>query len=90
VYRCADRESDTVNTVDTKFRVGSMNKMFTAVAILQLIDAGKVHLDDAVGRYLDDYPNRDFAGQVTIRDPLTHTAGAGIYSVHSLMYIATI
>ncbi|HLQ13115.1 MAG TPA: serine hydrolase domain-containing protein [Steroidobacteraceae bacterium] len=77
VYGCADRENNLANTADTTFRIGSMNKMFTAIAILQLVEAGKVHLDDAVSQYLDDYPNREFAARVTIRELLTHTAGAG-------------
>jgi D-alanyl-D-alanine carboxypeptidase len=42
----ADREAGTPNTPDTRFRIGSMNKMFTAVATLQLVEAGKLVLDD--------------------------------------------
>ncbi|CAM5452702.1 serine hydrolase [Rhodanobacter lindaniclasticus] len=44
-------------TLDTKFRLGSMDKMFTAVATLQLVQAGKLSLDGRVGQYLPDYPN---------------------------------
>ncbi len=51
--------------------------MFTAIAILQLVEAGKVHLDDSVAQYLDEYPNGEFAAHVTIRELLTHTGGAG-------------
>jgi hypothetical protein len=53
----ADRESGAPNTTDTQFRIGSMNKMFTAVAVLQLVEAGKLALDDPIGTYLRDYPN---------------------------------
>src|ERR1700688_934062 len=44
-YGLADREHKIPNTVQTRFRVGSMNKMFTAVATLQLVQAGKLKLD---------------------------------------------
>jgi D-alanyl-D-alanine carboxypeptidase len=73
----ADRKSGTANTVRTKFRVGSMNKMFTAVATLQLVEAGKLALDDPIGKHLPDYPNRELASKVTVRHLLTHTGGTG-------------
>jgi CubicO group peptidase (beta-lactamase class C family) len=76
-YGCADRERRLLNTADTRFRIGSMNKMFTAVAVLQLVEAGKIGLGDPVGRHLKHYPNQDFATKVTIRELLTHTGGAG-------------
>jgi len=73
----ADRENKTPNTLDTKFRMGSMNKMFTATAVLQLVQAGKVRLDAPLGTYLTDYPNREVAAKVTIHQLLTHTGGTG-------------
>jgi CubicO group peptidase (beta-lactamase class C family) len=73
----ADRENRTPNTLDTKFRMGSMNKMFTATAVLQLVQAGKVRLDAPLGIYLTDYPNRDVATKVTVHHLLTHTGGTG-------------
>jgi len=76
-YGLADREKKTANTLDTRFRIGSMNKMFTAVAILQLVQQGKVHLDDPLGKYLPDYPNKDVASKVTVQHLLTHTGGTG-------------
>jgi CubicO group peptidase (beta-lactamase class C family) len=54
-----------------------MNKMFTAVAILQLVEADKVELAAPLGRYLRDYPNKDVARRVTIHHLLTHTGGTG-------------
>lgn len=71
----ADREAGTPVTADTQFRIGSMNKMFTAVAILQFVEAGKISLDNRVGDILTDYPNRDVAEKVRIRHLLTHTGG---------------
>jgi D-alanyl-D-alanine carboxypeptidase len=73
----ADREAGTRNTRDTKFRLGSMNKMFTAVATLQLVEAGELALDDTIGEHLPDYPNREVAAKVTVRHLLTHTGGTG-------------
>ena len=76
-YGLADREHKTPNTLDTRFRIGSMNKMFTAVAILQLAQQGKLSLDDPLGKFLPDYPNKDVAAKVTIQNLLTHTGGTG-------------
>jgi D-alanyl-D-alanine carboxypeptidase len=76
-YGLADRKSRIPNTLRTRFRIGSMNKMFTAVAILQLVQAGKVKLTAPLGTYLPDYPNRKVATKVTIHQLLTHTAGTG-------------
>jgi CubicO group peptidase (beta-lactamase class C family) len=76
-YGLADRERGIPNSLQTRFRIGSMNKMFTAVAILQLVEAGKVELTDSLGEYLDKYPNQDVANRVTIYHLLTHTGGTG-------------
>lgn len=76
-YGLADRERDLPNTMDTQFRIGSMNKMFTAVSVLQLVQAGKLGLDDPIGKYLPSYPNKDIATTVTVRELLTHTGGTG-------------
>jgi D-alanyl-D-alanine carboxypeptidase len=73
----ADRKAGTANTPATRFRIGSMNKMFTAVATLQLVEAGKLKLDDAIGQHLPDYPNKQVAAKVTVRHLLTHTGGTG-------------
>lgn len=73
----ANREAKTPATLDTRFRLGSMNKMFTSVATLQLVEAGKLSLDDTIGKILPDYPNKDVASKVTVRHLLTHTGGTG-------------
>jgi D-alanyl-D-alanine carboxypeptidase len=54
-----------------------MNKMFTAVSIMQLVQSGKIQLNDPFGKYLGDYPNKDMASKVTIQQLLTHTGGTG-------------
>lgn len=73
----ANRESGVPATVETKFRLGSMNKMFTSIATLQLVEAGKISLDDPIGKYLPDYPNKDVATKVKVRHLLTHSGGTG-------------
>ena len=73
----ADRKAGIANTPATRFRIGSMNKMFTAVATLQLVEAHKLALDDPIGKHLPDYPNKEVAAKVTVRHLLTHTGGTG-------------
>ncbi|MDB5973813.1 MAG: serine hydrolase [Nevskia sp.] len=65
------------NREDTKFNIASMGKMFTAVAIMQLMESGRLSLDEKVGKYLPDYPNVAVRDSVTIRQLLTHTSGMG-------------
>jgi len=76
-YGFADREHKVANMLRTRFRIGSMNKMFTAVATLQLVQAGKLDLNGTVGKYLTDYPNKEVASEVTIHQLLTHMGGTG-------------
>lgn len=76
-YGLADREAGIANSVETRFRIGSMNKMFTAVAALQLAQAGRLKLDAPIGAYLPDYPSKAFRESVTLAQLLSHTAGAG-------------
>jgi D-alanyl-D-alanine carboxypeptidase len=76
-YGLADREKKAANTLKTRFRIGSMNKMFTAVATLQLVQSGKLDLKAPFGNYLTDYPNKDIASKVTIDQLLSHTGGTG-------------
>lgn len=73
----ADRATHQKIDLDTQFRIGSMNKMFTAVAVLQLIERGKLRLDGTIADYWPDYPNHDLATRVTVRHLLTHTGGTG-------------
>jgi len=76
-YGLASREDRAPNTLSTQFRFGSMGKMFTTVAILQLAEAGKLDLQAPVGRHLADYPNAEVATKVTIENLITHTGGTG-------------
>lgn len=72
----SDRERGLRDDIGTAFNIGSINKAFTAIAIRQLAEEGKLHLDSALGAYWPDYPN-PAARQVTIRQLLTHRSGVG-------------
>jgi CubicO group peptidase (beta-lactamase class C family) len=73
----ADSEKRIKNTTGTQFCLGSMNKMFTAVAVLQLVQQGKLSLDGTISDYWPGYPNHDLATRVKIRQLLSHTGGTG-------------
>jgi CubicO group peptidase (beta-lactamase class C family) len=65
--------------VDTKMNLGSMNKMFTSVAIAQLVAQGKMAYTDTLAKLVPDYPNQDVAKRITIHQLLTHSSGLGDY-----------
>ncbi len=76
-YGLASKEFNVPNRVDTKFNLGSINKIFTQVAIGQLAAQGKLSFDDKLGKFLPHYPNRDAAEKVTIRQMLDMKSGIG-------------
>lgn len=76
-YGLATRLPDVPNQTDTLFNLGSMDKMFTAVAIMQLVEQGRLSLDGRISDYWPDYPNQEVAGEVTIHQLLVHTSGMG-------------
>jgi D-alanyl-D-alanine carboxypeptidase len=73
----ADRENGLPNKPETSFDIGSIGKLITQIAILQLMEAGKVALEEPFGKYLTNYPNRDVAAKATVRQLLLHTSGMG-------------
>jgi D-alanyl-D-alanine carboxypeptidase len=75
-YGLRDRERHLPTTVDTYFEIGSITKEFTSAAILQLQEAGKLHIDDKLAKYLPDAPH---AEEVTLRQLLSHTSGLADY-----------
>ena len=75
-YGLADRNKKIPNTVGTRFRTASISKMFTAVAILRLVQEGKLNLDDPIGRIVPALAGKPVA-HVTIQQLLTHTSGTG-------------
>jgi CubicO group peptidase (beta-lactamase class C family) len=72
-YGKADVEGDVQATVDTVFPIGSDTKQFTAAAILQLRDQGRLGLDDDITKWLPDFETR--GNKVTLRHLLGHTSG---------------
>ena len=78
-YGSANKKTNTPIRINTKFDLGSMPKMFTAIAVAQLAEAGKLHYDDPIIKYLPSYPDKAVAQKVTIHQLLTHTAGFGNY-----------
>lgn len=76
----ASKRFHVANRLDTKFNLGSMNKMFTATAILQLVEKGAITLDDPISKYVDESWLPDsITRKVTIHHLLTHTSGLGSY-----------
>jgi len=76
-YGLANKEKNQPNKPDTKFNLGSINKIFTQIAIGQLVQQGKISFDDKLGKFLPDYPNKDAAEKVTIRHLVTMKSGVG-------------
>lgn len=78
-YGMANREKRVPNTLDTRFNLASMNKMFTAVAIAQLVEQGKLSYEDPVSKFLPDYPDPESAQKIKIKHLVTHTSGLDSY-----------
>jgi len=72
-YGMANYELAVPNNIYTKFRIGSVSKQFTAAAIMQLQERGKLNIDDSICQYLTDCP--DIWKQITIKNLLNHTSG---------------
>jgi len=73
----AERAFGSPCRTDTKYNLGSINKLFTRVAIGQLAQQGKLSLGDTVARHLPDYPNAEAAKKVTIRHLIDMSSGIG-------------
>jgi len=78
-YGLADMEWNIPNKPDTKFRIGSITKQFTAMLILQLVEKGKIDLQGKLSDYLPYY-RKDTGDRVTIHHLLTHTSGIPSYT----------
>ena len=76
----ANKDFHVLNRLDTRFNLGSMNKMFTAVSIAQLVEAGKLSFDDSLGKFLPVGSMRpEVLATVRIKHLLSHTSGLGSY-----------
>ena len=78
----ASREYAFENRTSTLFNIASITKLFTAVAALQLVEKGKLDLNEPIGSYLPDYPNQLVKDSVTINQLLTHTSGLNNFYVN--------
>jgi CubicO group peptidase (beta-lactamase class C family) len=68
------------NNIDTKFNLGSMNKMFTATAVARLVEAGRLSFDDPIGKWIDEtWLPKEVTSKITVRHLITHTSGLGSY-----------
>jgi CubicO group peptidase (beta-lactamase class C family) len=76
-YGMADLGLRVPNNPETKFNIGSINKLFTRIAIEQLAERGKLSLDDTLAKHLPDYPNQEVAAKVTLRQLLEFKSGLG-------------
>lgn len=88
----ADRSFNVPVDHQTKFRIGSVGKMFTAVAIAQLVEAGKLSWNDTLAKLVPEYPDQATAKKITVWELLHHTAGLGDFMVpdyfeHSEHYV---
>lgn len=75
----ANKDFNVENTIDTKFNLASMNKMFTAVAIAQLVQQGKLSFEDTLHKFLPNFPNSEDSKKIKIKHLLSHTSGLGNY-----------
>lgn len=73
-YGQADREWDIPNTPETKFKIASISKPFTALIILQLAEEGKLRLEGKITDYISDYSGKK-GNEITVYHLLTHTSG---------------
>jgi CubicO group peptidase (beta-lactamase class C family) len=78
-YGTANKDFNAPNRIDTKFNLGSMNKMFTAVAIAQLVERGKLSFDEPLAKFMPDFPSKEAAEKIKVKHLLSHTAGLGSY-----------
>lgn len=83
-FGLANREWNIPNTVDTKFNLASISKQFTAVLILQLVEEGKLKLNNTISDYYPEY-RRDIGRKVTLHQLLTHQSGIPNYT--SIPYV---
>ncbi len=75
-YGLASLEYGIPNRLDTRFNLGSINKVFTRLAVMQLVEKGKLSLDDPSGKFLPDYLNPE-ARRATVGQLVDMTSGIG-------------
>lgn len=78
-YGYANRDQRIPNRLDTRFRLASLNKIFTALAIAQLVEQGKLSYEDPLSKFVPDFPDAESAKNIRIKHLLSHTSGLGAY-----------
>ena len=76
-YSFIDNDKKVLTNINTKYRIGSATKMFTAVMVFQLIEEGKIRLDQKLNIYFPGLPNAD---KITIQNMLYHRSGLHDYT----------
>jgi CubicO group peptidase (beta-lactamase class C family) len=79
-YGIANLEHDIPNRPETVFRIGSMTKPFTAIAVMQLVETGQLAVNDPISKYLPDFPNGE---RITLHHLLSNTSGIPDYVITS-------
>jgi len=77
-YGLNNRELNNPNTIDTKFPIGSITKQFTAMLIMQMVEEGKLSLNDSVSKHIPYFP-KEFGDKLTIHQLLSNTSGLPHY-----------
>jgi CubicO group peptidase (beta-lactamase class C family) len=77
-YGYADRERKIPNTLETPFLLASMTKLFTGLAIGQLVEQGRLSYDDPLSKFLPDFPDPESAKKIQIKHLLSHTSGLAL------------
>ncbi len=78
-FGTANKDFGSSNRIDTKFNLGSMNKMFTTLSIAKLVETGKLTIEDPLSKFVPDFPDAESAKKIKIKHLLSHTAGLGGY-----------
>lgn len=78
-FGSANLELNTPMQPDMVFRIGSITKQFTAIGVLQLVEQGKISLNDSIQKYIKEFPSK--GAVITIENLLTHTSGIKEYTV---------
>lgn len=76
-FAIRNKEGNITANIDTRYRIGSITKMFTATMIFQLVEEGQLQLDQTLGQFFPDIPN---AGKIRLRDMLYHRSGLHDYT----------
>lgn len=76
----ANKSYNIPNKIDTKFNIASIGKIFTGIAIAQLVEKGKLSFEDSLSEYIgNDWLSEDISSKIKVKHLLTHTSGLGDY-----------